>query len=268
MSSLSYSEMDSFVSIFSDATHSDCGSVFSDEPTSECIETDFELQEQMDISDPEENIEIKPALNEDLNQEAPITKPRSKFEEKSSKIISSSLNPAKENVSPPKKVTACTSRRTFDGSMPVTSAIKSTKKEEFIPEFKLRAGSLRSTASTARSSEKENFLAPRQRSASELKMSFRSAVLSPNRFENRKKVFDNPSESSRKRFANRERVVPKIEPPQFSHNKMEMIKNRFEEKAGGGKDSNQFEMSLMEEDREEQKRRHQQNMMKFQKIFQ
>lgn len=50
MSSLSYSEMDSFVSIFSDATHSDCGSVFSDEPTSECIETDFELQEQMDIS--------------------------------------------------------------------------------------------------------------------------------------------------------------------------------------------------------------------------
>ena len=180
-------------------------------------------------------------------------------------------------------VTACTSRRTFDGSMPVTSAIKSTKKEEFIPEFKLRAGSLRSTASTARSSEKENFLAPRQRSASELKMSFRSAVLSPNRFENRKKVFDNPSESSRKRFANRERVVPKIEPPQFSHNKMEMIKNRFEgktaikksliiliisEKAGGGKDSNQFEMSLMEEDREEQKRRHQQNMMKFQKIFQ
>ena len=40
------------------------------------------------------------------------------------------------------------------------------------------------------------------------------------------------------------------------------------EKAGAGKDSNQFEMSLMEEDREEQKRRHQQNMMKFQKIFQ
>ena len=106
----------------------------------------------------------------------------------------------------------------------------SRQKEEFIPEFKLRASSLRSTANNARSSEKENFLAPRQRSASELKTSFRSAVLSPNRFENRKKVFDNPSVSSRKRFANRERVVPKIEPPQFSHNKMEMIKNRFEGK--------------------------------------
>jgi hypothetical protein len=109
--------------------------------------------------------------------------------------------------------------------------VKSTRqKEDFIPEFKLRASSLRSTANNARSSEKENFMVPRQRSASELKTSFRSAVLSPNRFENRKKVFDNPSEHSRKRFANRERVVPKIEPPQFSHNKMEMIKNRFEGK--------------------------------------
>ena len=43
--------------------------------------------------------------------------------------------------------------------------------------------------------------------------------------------------------------------------------NHFPERANGGAGCNQFEMTLVEEDREEQKRRHQENMMKFERIF-
>ena len=41
----------------------------------------------------------------------------------------------------------------------------------------------------------------------------------------------------------------------------------FLERANVGAGCNQFEMTLVEEDREEQKRRHQENMMKFERIF-
>ena len=53
--------------------------------------------------EPEENKDMISEENADINIEPPITKPRSKFEAKSTKITSSSINPARENVSPPKK---------------------------------------------------------------------------------------------------------------------------------------------------------------------
>ncbi|CAG5099266.1 Oidioi.mRNA.OKI2018_I69.XSR.g16394.t1.cds [Oikopleura dioica] len=252
-----FPEVDSDVSIFSDASNSDCGSVFSDEPTTSELLEHMSFSEEDEIDDAKEEEQADFAVDE-------ITAPLELIEEKSTRTSST---PIRENQSPPKKVVARFFRRTVDGS---TNSLPKKKNAEVEPVagFKLRASSLRSFRASA---EKENAQegapapAPRQRSATELKSY--SQVLSPNRFENRKKIFDNAAatnEISRKRaFANRN----KIEPPHFNQSKMEMIKNKFEERANGGAGCNQFEMTLVEEDREEQKRRHQENMMKFERIF-
>ncbi|CAG5099277.1 Oidioi.mRNA.OKI2018_I69.XSR.g16403.t1.cds [Oikopleura dioica] len=253
-----FPEVDSDVSIFSDASNSDCGSVFSDEPTTSELLEHMSFSEEDEIDDAKEEEQADFAVDE-------ITAPLELIEEKSTRTTSSrkTSTPIRENQSPPKKARFV--RRTVDGS--TNSLPKKTNAEvEPVAEFKLRASSLRSfRASAEKENAQEGAPAPRQRSATELKSY--SQVLSPNRFENRKKIFDNAAatnEISRKRaFANRN----KIEPPHFNQSKMEMIKNKFEERANGGAGCNQFEMTLVEEDREEQKRRHQENMMKFERIF-
>jgi len=85
-------------------------------------------------------------------------------------------------------------------------------------------------------------------------------------------IYENLSESTRARLEklkqdrkNKNAAILAQPMPKFNYDKLEGIKNRFEGRQAK-QNSGSFEMTLMQEERDEQKRRHRENLKKFERI--